>query len=151
MEGGSVEVMTGVGKEFAYAATYLILLSTKIIFIWSSLRAEYAQMMFKEHKQGKSGKERCHYVVFYEEVGMRTSVSLLCACGKGYQERTDSWVNTQRREDSCPRFPYLSEMGYVYTQLLYSEESEPGDQISSQLILENFLLSDNIWIAHHLT
>lgn len=42
--------MAELGKSFAYAATHLKLLSTKIIFIWSSLRAEYAQMMFKEHK-----------------------------------------------------------------------------------------------------
>lgn len=152
MEGRGVKVRAGVGKGFAYAATYLKPLSTKIIFIWSSLRAEYAQMMFKEHKQGKSGKEWCHYVLFYEEVGVRTSVSLLCACGKGNQEReSDSWVNKQRREDSCLHFLYPSEMGYVYTQLLYSEESEPGDQISSQLILGNFLSSGNIRIAHHLT
>lgn len=48
--GAEVKVTTELGKSFAYTATHLKLLSTKIIFIWSSLRAEYAQMMFKEHK-----------------------------------------------------------------------------------------------------
>lgn len=47
--------MTQLGKSFAYAATYLKLLSTKTILIWSSLRAEYTQMLFKEHEV-KSGR-----------------------------------------------------------------------------------------------
>lgn len=90
-------------------------------------------------------------VLFYE-VGMLTSVSLLCLYGKGTQGQADSWVSKQRREDSCSPFLSPSEMGYVYTQLLYSKESELGDQISSQFILENFFFfSDNIQIGHHLT
>lgn len=69
---------------------------------------------------------------------------------KGLRKWTDSWVNKQRREDSCSPFLYSSEMGYVYTQLLYSKEFELEDQISSQFILENFLFSDNIPNAHQL-
>lgn len=55
--------MTGMEKGFAYAATYLKLLSTKIIFIWSSLRAEYAQMMFEEHKRVNVGGSNAHCLV----------------------------------------------------------------------------------------
>lgn len=50
IKGTEIKVTTELGKSFAYAATHLKPLNTKIIFIWSSLRAEYAQMMFREHK-----------------------------------------------------------------------------------------------------
>ena len=60
--------MTELGKSFAYAGTHLKLLSTKIIFIWSSLRAEYAQMMFKEHKVKVEWEDSYCFLV-YELVG----------------------------------------------------------------------------------
>lgn len=63
MRKGGVQSNDWDGKGFAYAATYLKLLSTKIIFIWSSLRAEYAQMMFKEHKQVNVGRSDAHCLV----------------------------------------------------------------------------------------
>lgn len=52
---------------------------------------------------------------------------------KGLRKWTDSWVNKQRKEDSCSPFLYPSEMGHIYTQLLYIKESELGDQISSPI------------------
>lgn len=129
--------MTGVEKGFAYAATYLKLLSTKIIFIWSSLRAEYAQMMFKEHKQVNVGRSDAHCLVLWSGKCLLVFLSYVFVV-KGLREWTDSWVSKQRREDSRAPFLYPSETGYVYTQLLYSKESELRDQISSQFRLEIF-------------
>lgn len=131
--------MTGVEKGFAYAATYLKLLSTKIIFIWSSLRAEYAQMMFKEHKQVNVGRSDAHCLVLWSGKCLLVFLSYVFVV-KGLREWTDSWVSKQRREDSRAPFLYPSETGYVYTQLLYSKESELRDQISSQFRLEIFFL-----------
>ena len=90
IEGTEINVVTQLQKSLAYAATHLKLLSTKIVFIWSSLRAEYAQTMFKEHKEKVEWEDSYCFLV-YGLVGKWFRVLFfLCFCTKWIHETCNS-------------------------------------------------------------
>lgn len=79
---GQIKVMSELAKSLHMQPHTLKLLSTKIIFIWSSLRAEYAQMMFKEHKV-EVERKGMHCFLVYELMEKWCLVFFsLCLCAK---------------------------------------------------------------------
>lgn len=142
IEETEINVVTELRKSLAYAATHLKLLSTKIIFIWSSLRAEYAQTMFKEHKVKVEWEDSYCFLV-YELVGKWFPVLFfLRFCTKWIHETRNSQTELKWRH----LFPLLCTFrNALYTHLVSVQQERkawrPGPF--------QFLIAENLFSSSH--